>query len=261
MKLNKDVFDRSSYRGFPHTQLKFLLLGILRFLSFIGVPKLMVGRLYFWLTITNGLLLQFFKCRVNERTVEYLWILRNLDKNKKKVLDIGCSGSFLSYELIARGYDTYGVDIGEYNERPLEMKFYLSDIRSLPFENDFFDQIILVSTLEHIGIGAFSDPQYENGDLIALKEIKRVLTPTGKVFITVPYAEKSSITWHRFYDNQRLQKFTENGLVILKEEYFRCIKNRWTKYTKEDFSKGKFTLEKNKVACIVCLILAQKENK
>jgi hypothetical protein len=77
----------------------------------------------------------------------------------------------------------------------------------------------------------------------------------------VPYAEKSSITWHRFYDNQRLQKFTENGLVIIKEEYFRRIKNRWTKYTKENFSKGKFTLEKNKVACIVCLILAQKKSK
>jgi len=261
MKLNKDILNGSSSRGFPHAQLKFLLLGTLKFLSFIGVPKLMVGRLYFWLSIANGLLLQFLKRRVNERTIEYLWILRNLDKNKKKVLDIGCSGSFLSYELIARGYDTFGIDIQGYYEKPLEMKFYLSDIRSLPFENDFFDQIILVSTLEHIGIGTFGDPQYENGDLIALKEIKRLLTPTGKVFITVPYAEKSSITWHRFYDNQRLQKFTENGLIILKEEYFRCIKNRWTKFTKKDFSKGKFTLEKNKVSCIVCLILAQKENK
>jgi len=49
--------------------------------------------------------------------------------------------------------------------------------------------------------------------------------------------------------------------VILKEDYFLCIKKRWTKIKKEDFGGGKFTLEKNRVACIACLILAQKESK
>jgi hypothetical protein len=69
---------------------------------------------------------------------------------------VGCSNSFLSHELIAHDLHVYGVDIRPYLQKHPSLFFIRADIVNMPFRNNF-DLVIAVSTIEHIGLGAYND--------------------------------------------------------------------------------------------------------
>jgi len=89
----------------------------------------------------------------SERIVEYPFIFRNIVGLKgAKILDVGCSGSYLLTELAALGHEVYGIDIRWYPVQYPNVRFVQGNICKTLFPNDFFDVIIAVSTIEHIGI-------------------------------------------------------------------------------------------------------------
>jgi ubiquinone/menaquinone biosynthesis C-methylase UbiE len=57
----------------------------------------------------------------------------------------------------------------------------VSDARKINFPDSSFDAVSCISVIEHIP---------NNGDLLAIKEIARVLKPKGRAFISVPYGQK-----------------------------------------------------------------------
>jgi ubiquinone/menaquinone biosynthesis C-methylase UbiE len=116
----------------------------------------------------------------------YLNICSNLIDNQninQKILDAGCGDGRFLFELKKRGFkNLYGID---YSEKSLSFaKIFLNNItlnhvnlKSIPFENNYFDSIFLIEVLEHI------DPREIN---LVLKELKRVLKIEGKIIISVP---------------------------------------------------------------------------
>lgn len=64
------------------------------------------------------------------------------------------------------------------------------DLRQLSFPDDRFDEILSISVIEHI----FPE---EGGDIVALRELKRVLKKGGRLVITTPCKEKASIVYVR----------------------------------------------------------------
>ena len=58
----------------------------------------------------------------------------------------------------------------------------------MPFPDENFDAVIAVSTIEHIGLGAYGDPFQEGADARVVKEIHRVLKPGGRLILTTPFA-------------------------------------------------------------------------
>lgn len=90
------------------------------------------------------------------------------------VLDIGCGmGSFLKFRP-----NTIGIDINPLNVeycRKQSLNAYVIHGERYEFDNEFFDCAIMDNVLEHI-----SDPAP------TLREIKRVLKPSGKLLIGVP---------------------------------------------------------------------------
>jgi len=96
------------------------------------------------------------------------------------VLDVGCCKSLLGFKLVAMGFQVIGIDIREYLfKKSKRMLFIRRGARSTGFPSNFFDPIVLVSTIEHIGVGIDED-----ADLKTVKELKRVLKPKG--IITTP---------------------------------------------------------------------------
>ncbi|HEX7724160.1 MAG TPA: class I SAM-dependent methyltransferase [Candidatus Paceibacterota bacterium] len=94
------------------------------------------------------------------------------------ILDIGCGTGALMKELESRG-TVAGTD---YSESALEFcrsrgitNVKQADIVALPYADNSFDVAILFDVLEHI-----------KDDAAALREIKRILKPGGRVLIAVP---------------------------------------------------------------------------
>ena len=105
------------------------------------------------------------------------------------VLDVGVTESLLIYELAHRGYKMTGLDQRPYQEK-LPFKFLQFDLTSekwLPRELlNYYDYIIAISTVEHIGLGAYADNKKEKGDKRALYHLIDLLKPNGYLIITMP---------------------------------------------------------------------------
>jgi SAM-dependent methyltransferase len=162
---------------------------------------------------------------INERAIEYPWVYKNiLDLESSRVLDVGAKeGLPITDMLLENNNIVYAIDInasGSYQKGNLIIE--KGDILSTSFEENFFDAVIAVSTLEHIGIpGRYGiSGADESGDLKAMQEIFRILKPAGKVLITVPYGMGKSLPLNRLYKRNRIIKLF-NKFEILKSQYFR----------------------------------------
>jgi ubiquinone/menaquinone biosynthesis C-methylase UbiE len=98
-----------------------------------------------------------------------------------KILEAGCGrGQWVIY-LGQEGYDCVGVDLAframarSRKEFPYA-RFIAGDINTLCLKDSSFDVILCWSVIDHI----------EQGPEQALREMRRVLRPGGKIFITVP---------------------------------------------------------------------------
>ena len=96
----------------------------------------------------------------------------------RRVLDVGCgTGTMLTH--LARYGETQGVDIdaeavGYCHDRGLT-HVSQSAADKLPFDDETFDLVTALDVIEHI-----------DDDLAALREIRRVLRPEGRLLMTVP---------------------------------------------------------------------------
>jgi SAM-dependent methyltransferase len=140
------------------------------------------------------------------RRIEYDFVLRNgqFQKNQR-VLDIGSPkllslylARFLDVDVHATDIDGYFVADYEFMRQldgiPKE-RYHVSveDGRKLSFPDNSFDRVYSVSTLEHIP---------DTGDTACIKEVARVLKPSGRCLLTVPVWPHSRVDYleqKRFY--------------------------------------------------------------
>jgi SAM-dependent methyltransferase len=105
-----------------------------------------------------------------------------LKENKvKTILDLGCGAGRNSKYLSEKGFRVMGIDISEVAIRKAkkdggEAKYFLADMRRLPFPNDSFETIISIQTIFH---GRLSDIRK------TIKEIFRVSKNGGIIFLTL----------------------------------------------------------------------------
>lgn len=176
---------------------------------------------------------------VNERIVEHGLIFKNIELEKGRVLDVGCCESKLVIELASMGYDVYGVDQADYPLRHPNFHFVKTGVTKLPFPDNFFDRILAISTIEHIGFGVYGDVICEEGDKKAIMEMKRVLKKNGKMLITVPYGgkpwRKSSYWYNRcsWYNESSLKELLKD-FDIERENYYIKRGECWVPCFKKD---------------------------
>jgi ubiquinone/menaquinone biosynthesis C-methylase UbiE/glycosyltransferase involved in cell wall biosynthesis len=120
-----------------------------------------------------------------------------------KVLDVGCnSGELMKHLRDTKGCDVTGVDVAE---EPLKLArekgldVLNADAEHLPFTDGEFDVVILREVLAHL-----HDP------VKALKEIRRVLKPSGFLLGSAPHANIENNVWddkaphHRYFTEESL---------------------------------------------------------
>lgn len=188
------------------------------------------------------------------RSIEYFWVVKNLDLDSGRILDVGSVGSTLPFKLACLGYEVYSIDVQELLQlkivRPPNLKFIRGDIRHTNFQSNFFDRVIAISTIEHIGLGHYGDKFDERGDEKALKEIIRILKLNGKLLATVPYGKYAVTSSERIYDANAL-RMALRGLRTEKAEYFMERDGYWVPATSSRLAKVDSSKGMRGIACIV----------
>jgi hypothetical protein len=181
----------------------------------------------------NVAVLQAFRLRqrlfrgellVNERIVEYPIVLRWM-KDSGRVLDIGCVSSRLPIQLASLGYDVHALDTREYGFWHPNLTFHHSDLfRWTPPVK--YDVIVLVSVIEHFGLGAYGDVVAPDADKRAIDLITQWLAPGGQLLVSVPFGVAAQMPKYRVYDSAGLRRLFGH-LHWAREQYFMRRDGAW----------------------------------
>jgi SAM-dependent methyltransferase len=196
---------------------------------------------------------------IPDRMVEYPFVLRELNLENGRVLDVGSTSPYNIIPLVLadQGLEVWGIDVREFKISHPNFKFIKGDIRETDFPDSYFDQIIAISTIEHIGLrGRYSSTMDLNGDRKAILEMMRILKRGGNILITVPFGRAKIVaTSHRIYDGTRLRKLFD-GLKIVKAEFY--VKNESGYWLLCEESKAEFTdASLTKEYAVACLNLSK----
>lgn len=147
--------------------------------------------------------------------------LRKRIKNGK-LLDVGCG---VGYFLIRaeKYYETYGIDISHfaisYAKRNLNKSILkLGSATNIPFSDEIFDIVTCFDVLEHI-----RNPRE------VLREIYRVLKPSGVLIVRVPNTESVGLNlkkddWYGFRDETHVSLFSNDEWIkLVEDESFEII--------------------------------------
>jgi SAM-dependent methyltransferase len=175
---------------------------------FYRAPRLR-DRLYDWFVSTN------------ERIVENPWVHSKIKIEEGSIIDVGCYSSKLPLELASLGLEVWGIDVRRYQLTHPNFSFVQGNICNSPFPSDFFDTVIAVSVIEHMGRGDYGDPVNEHGESDAMEEIHRILRNDGTLMMSVPFGKKA-VGWWSVYDlaslKQLLSGFEIKELTFIKKE-------------------------------------------
>jgi SAM-dependent methyltransferase len=151
----------------------------------------------------------------NERVVEIPWVLAQQPAGR--VLDAGSALNHTEFldliqprvrelHIVTLAYEGVAhVDRG--------ISYLFSDLRHLPYADGYFDTVVSISTLEHVGMDNVGygtdaprayDPAREMD--LAIRELVRVLRPNGALLVTVPYGRREDHGSFRQLDRSDIER-------------------------------------------------------
>ena len=110
-------------------------------------------------------------------------------------------------------------------------------------------------TLEHIGLGAYGDPEHENGDKLVVKEFGRILKEGGTLLLTVPFSGQYKVLpWmdsrEKVYDYDSLKSLFEGWEIQLKEYYVPNKVKHWVKANRKEAEKQYGNYPQSNLVCL-----------
>lgn len=177
--------------------------------------------------------------RLDERAVEYPWLFSRLNIEKRLLLDAGSALNF-QYLLFNKWLNPRCLVVytlaPEHVVRKSNISYVYGDLRNTILKSECFDEIVCISTIEHIGMNnqfLYSKDSIYNefkpdSSIDAVKELKRLLKPGGKLFITVPYGSYQNLGWLQQFDHEMVSTLIDvfNGFQTT-ETYFKYQNDEW----------------------------------
>jgi SAM-dependent methyltransferase len=190
--------------------------------------------------------------------VEYDFAYRNIAGKELRILDIGGCDSLLPLTFAKAGHTVIVYDFRLYPERHPNLTVIQSNFLENQLPPCSFDAIIMVSTIEHIGLGGYGAPERPDADFEVMRELRRILVDGGRVILTFPFNERERVIprFERWHTAERLQRLFE-GWFILDVEFWIAERNllgRWVKWrpaTMQEAARAYETLGVQGVACFV----------
>ncbi len=192
----------------------------------------------------------FFKISINERIVENTFVLANMVSTPAKILDFGVTSSWLSIRLASLGYKVTGLDMRPYEFSHPNINLIRGDLFETDLPKEEFDAVLVVSTLEHVGL---DEQKYgKDADGRTLEILSQSLKKRGRLFLTLPYGKEAFLPSHRVYSKNRLKKIIPKNLNIKKISYYKKYSlTAWMEAKEEKVASADSSRESNAVVCLI----------
>jgi FkbM family methyltransferase len=186
----------------------------------------------------------------DERVVEYPWLFsRGLSG---RVLD---AGSVLNHrhvlERLLPAIDdltiaTLAPEPAAFNS--FGVSYLYADLRALPLRDDWFDEVVCLSTLEHVGMDntvyGTDDPRADDPRAAAaeaLRGLLRVVRPGGRIHLSVPFGRREDHGWLRQLDREDVDALlADAGVVRHDETVFRHTSRGWRRATAKQAAGARY---------------------
>jgi len=162
---------------------------------------------------------------VSERIVEVPFAMAALSRLERgaRILDVGSAESTFPLSAASLGYEVTAIDPRPlpYSHPNLESHASLLEDWQAPAEP--FAAVFLISTIEHVGLGAYGERVYgspEHGagaDAALLDRVRELLSPEGLMILTAPYGTRVLTELERIYDEESLSSLLA-GWEVLKRQ-------------------------------------------
>ena len=191
--------------------------------------------------------------RLDERIVEYPWFFSRLPTGPGVLLD---AGSVLNFDFL--------LDHPALQKKQLHIctlapesdcfwqkgvSYLFDDLRKLPYRDGWFDWVVSISTLEHVGMDntllyttdASKKESKLRDYLLAVAELKRVLKPGGTFYVSVPFGRAATHDFLQIFDQAKIDELVrafEPSTCTM--EYFLYHPDGWKRSTASEAGDATF---------------------
>jgi hypothetical protein len=182
-----------------------------------------------------------FGSRLDERIVEYPWVLSRLAEGDGLVVDAG--GTFNKPVMLAapqlrnRRILVYTLETDWITYEP-RLSYVFGDLRNMLLRDGCAQTLVCISTLEHVGF-TYEYATYSRRNpwphatpasyLEAIDEFRRVLAPGGRMLLTIPFGQHEDHGWLQQFDAAMIESIKARfGGSVRAEVYYRYCNGGWT---------------------------------
>jgi len=190
--------------------------------------------------LPHGVLPEAWGLWLDERAIEYPWFFSHLPDTSGRLLD---AGSILNHDYVLGHQKLRNKTISIFTLAPESesycdrgISYVYGDLRESCYRDNYFDWIVSISTLEHVGMNNTlfftkdrskneSDPE---SHLRAVSELRRILKVSGVLYITLPFGRAQSHGWLQVFDIRMVRNLQDVFRpASCRETYYRYTNSGW----------------------------------
>jgi SAM-dependent methyltransferase len=166
-----------------------------------------------------------------DRDLEWSWVASRLRREPGRVLDFGPGQGFLTIAAALLGHEVVAVDLEprQFRFDHPKVRYVQGDFNRVELERDSFDQALVCSTIEHVGLaGRYGSSAEEEADVAAMRRLATLLRPEADVLLTLPVGRDGVFPpYHRVYGDDRLPSLIEPFNVVEEQYWAKVDEGLW----------------------------------